>query len=52
MPSNGVHKRAGQNLPTSYYQGMDTFIQAYKKEHKNAKKEGRTVEQEADLKVV
>jgi len=26
--------RAGQNLPTSYHQGMDTFIQAYKKEHK------------------
>ena len=40
--------RAGEQLPSSYYQEMHEFIQAYKKEHKVAKKEGRTDEQEAD----
>ena len=40
--------RAKQPLPISYYREMDSFIQAYKKEHKAAKKEGRTDEQDAD----
>ena len=40
--------RAGQPLPSDYYREMREFIEAYKKEHKVAKKEGRTDEQEAD----
>ena len=40
--------RAGELLPSSYYREMREFIEAYKKEHKVAKKEGRTDEQEAD----
>ena len=39
--------RAGQPLPSDYRE-MREFIEAYKKEHKVAKKEGRTDEQEAD----
>ena len=40
--------RAKQPLPSEYYREMEVFIQSYKKEHKVAKKEGRTDEQEAD----
>ena len=40
--------RAGEPLPSSYYRDMDEFIQSYKKEHKEAQKDGRTDEQEAD----
>ncbi|KAL7538044.1 hypothetical protein ACHAXR_008244 [Thalassiosira sp. AJA248-18] len=40
--------RAGQPLPSDYYREVDTFILAYRKEYKIAKKEGRTDEQEAD----
>ena len=40
--------RANQVLPSSYHREMEAFINAYKKEHKTAKKEGRTDEQEAD----
>ena len=40
--------RANELLPSQYYREMEIFIQAYKKEHKEAQKEGRTEEQEAD----
>ena len=40
--------RANQVLPSSYHREMEAFINTHKKEHKTAKKEGRTDEQEAD----
>ena len=40
--------RAGQPLPSNYYREMEVFVASYKKEHKSAKKDGRTDEQEAD----
>ena len=41
-------QRAHQPLPSNYYREMHVYVQAYKKEHKNAQKNGRTDEQEAD----
>jgi hypothetical protein len=37
-----------QALPSSYYRRMEAFILSYRKEHKQAQKEGCTDEQEAD----
>jgi hypothetical protein len=39
---------AGQRLPTEYYERIDKFMGAYKKEHAGAKKEGNVDEREAD----
>jgi hypothetical protein len=41
-------KKAGQHLPRSYYEEMEKFFGAYKKEAASAKKEGKLDEQEAD----
>lgn len=40
--------RAASRLPTAYYREIEQFLNSFKKEHKQAKKEGRTEEQEAD----
>ncbi len=39
---------AKQCLPTEYYERMDKFMAAYKKEHIGAKKDGNVGEREAD----
>ncbi|KAL3765569.1 hypothetical protein ACHAW5_009743 [Stephanodiscus triporus] len=39
---------AEQRLPTEYYEKIDKFMAAYKKEHAGAKKEGNVDEREAD----
>jgi hypothetical protein len=41
-------KKAGQWLPWSYFEEMEKFFGAYKKEAASAKKEGKLDEQEAD----
>jgi hypothetical protein len=41
-------KKAGQQLPQSYYEELETFFNAYKKDTVAAKKEGQLDEQEAD----
>ena len=41
-------KIAEQPLPSEHYRKIETFIQAYNKEYKEAQKEGRTDEQETD----
>ncbi|CAB9498884.1 unknown protein (Partial), partial [Seminavis robusta] len=41
-------KVAKQRLPRSFYEEMDTFLQSYKKEFAQAKKQGSVDEQEAD----
>jgi hypothetical protein len=40
--------RVEQALPSNYYRKIEGFILTYRKEHKQAQKEGRTDEQEAD----
>jgi len=39
---------AEQRLPTEYYEKIEKFVAAYKKEHAGAKKEGNVDEREAD----
>jgi len=41
-------KKAGKRLPQAYYEGMEQYIKAYKKEAASAKKEGKLDEREAD----
>ena len=41
-------KRAGENLSSEYFNQMDTFIRAFKKEHTAGKSEGKTEERDAD----
>jgi hypothetical protein len=41
-------QRANQPLPSTYYREMNVYIQAYKKEHRNALKNGLVDEQESD----
>jgi len=41
-------KIAGENLSSEYFNQMDTFIRAFKKEHTAGKSEGKTEERDAD----
>ena len=50
MPFSGAPSKTGhQRLPLSYYEEMESFLAAFKKETMVAEKDGRLHEQEADL---
>jgi hypothetical protein len=47
MQSSG-ERELQNNVPTEYYEKIEKFMAAYKKEHAGAKKEGNVDEREAD----